>query len=869
MKRIFLFTGLLTAFTFTALAKQVDESTAKQVGQTFLSSAAGTKTQKNLNNLELVYSVVENNSSKTQKSQSITYFYVFNAGTDGFVIVAGDDNVIPILGYSNEGTFDPNNIPPNARKWFEGYKNEIRYAIDNNISATIEIQREWEDYYNNVPRKVHKAGSVAPLVSTKWNQGTYYNTSCPGSGNNKAVTGCVATAMAQIMKYWNYPVMGSGFHSYNHKTYGTLSANFGITTYDWSNMPNQVISSSTQPQKDAVATLMYHCGVSVNMDYSPSGSGAYTTGGNPSAEYALKTYFGYKNTLSGKSKNSYTDANWKNLLKIELDNGRPMLYAGNDGGTGHAFVCDGYDENDYFHFNWGWSGSGDGYYALTALTPSKGGIGGGNYIFTQNQRAIIGIEPTENVWDSTSNSKLKLASFLNIAATFRFVSDPISLTATVANNDTTIFNGTLGAAVFNSDGLLINFLDTIPVSISVGSNVVKTFTRKGGPPFIPGNYTVRILYKTTDNDWTIVGNGDATNQINYKSFTIEYSATIETYSNFTIKSNGGRLIKGESASVNVGVFNSSYNNDFYGKVSVWLSNIDGSSVQIIQIVDFATALKNGYLSAYAYIVNGLTFTGKITAEPGTYLMLLAYQKAGADTSWYYAGSSDYQNPVFVIVEAPLVYSDKYEPNNTCDSAAKLSLSFSGDKAVVKTTGSNFHIGTDQDFYKIDLPAGYNYTIKARLHDANNSGNGIIYYVDGLFSYSTDNCSTWSDTYDDIMTNDITMEDGGIVHFHVSPYFEGGTGSYLLEITIDRTPNVAIATITNNELRIFPNPTNGQLRITNYELRENTVIEIYDIYGKKLSHFTIHDSQFTIDISHLANGMYFLKVDEKVVKVIKK
>jgi hypothetical protein len=244
---------------------------------------------------------------------------------------------------------------------------------------------------------------------------------------------------------------------------------------------------------------------------------------------------------------------------------------------------------------------------------------------------------------------------------------------------------------------------------------------------------------------------------------------------------------------------------------------------------------------------------------------LAYKRKGENT-WYYAGSSNFQNPVFVIVEAPLVYPDKYEPNNTCDSAHTLPVSFSGNKATVKTTGSNFHIGTDQDYYKIDLPSGYDYTVKARLHDANNSGDGNIYYADGLFSYSTDNCLTWSDTYDDIMSGNISVQGNGSIYFYVTPYFEGGTGSYLLEINVDRT-STNIATITNDVLRIYPNPTTGQITVES-EKSKTESIEIYDIVGKKLSTFNFQLSTNEINISHLANGMYFLKVDGKTVKVVK-
>ena len=867
-----LFTGLLLIISTVTFAKQVDEQTAKQVGQAFLSGTSGTKIQKSLDNLELVYKVGTTNSSGSdnhKKLDQTTYFYVFNAGTNGFVIVAGDDNVSPILGYSNESTFDPNNIPPNARKWFEGYKEEIRYVIEQNIAATEQIQQQWTDYYNNTPKLVHKAGSVNPLLSTQWDQGTYYNTLCPGSGSTKAVTGCVATAMAQIMNFWKYPITGTGFHSYNSQNYGTLSANFGSTTYDWSNMPNKLTSSSSQTQKTAVATLMYHCGVSVDMDYSSSGSGAYVISAQSPvqhcSEYAFKTYFGYKNSLRGLQRSSYTQARWIDTLKKELNAGRPVLYTGYGTAGGHAFVCDGFDNNDYFHFNWGWSGVSDGYFAVNALNPSALGTGGGNGGFNSGQQIIVGLEPPDGNWTGDTTSTIKLYSTLSMPSSYIWFYNSISLTAKIANYDITTFNGTLGAAVFNSEGVLLAFLDTMQVSLLSMNFVEKTFTNAGGPPFIPGKYSVSILYKKAGGNWTIVGDGDSYGQINYKDFEVYYQSNIEVYSKFSVLNNGGRLIKDESASIHVNVANFG-STTFYGKFKVSLGKLNGNIVQDIQINDKTT---NGLQSLY---YDSIIFTNKITVEPGTYLLMLAYQKKGEST-WYYAGSSYFQNPAFVIVEAPLVYADKYEPNNTCASAAKLPVSFSGNKATVKTTGSNFHIGTDQDYYKIDLPAGYSYTVKARLHDANNSGDGNIYYVDGLFSYSTDNCSTWSDTYDDIMTSSITMPDGGSICFLAAPYFEGKIGTYLLEVNIDRTPTVSITTITNNELRIFPNPTTGQLIIaspTPSTGGEQTTIEIYDIVGKRVqqSPMSALSPETTIDISHLSNGMYFLKIDGKTVKIIK-
>ncbi len=209
--------------------------------------------------------------------------------------------------------------------------------------------------------------------------------------------------MAQVMKYWNYPTNGTGSHSYNHPTYGTLSADFGNTTYDWDNMLNVYTSSATQQQKDAVATLMYHCGVAVEMYYGIEESSAYLFW----LEDNLINFFGYNpTTIQHLDRSNYSNTEWENILKAELDAGRPILYSGDNGSTdvenisSHEFICDGYDANDYFHINWGWGGDCDGFFLIDDLAPGSGGIGGGMYDYRYYQTAIIGVQPNASYFES-------------------------------------------------------------------------------------------------------------------------------------------------------------------------------------------------------------------------------------------------------------------------------------------------------------------------------------------------------------------------------------------------------------------------------------------------------------------------------------
>lgn len=314
-------------------------------------------------------------------------YYVFNLPNDGFIIVSAEDFTLPILGYSDENEFDKNNIPINMADILSDYKSEIKYAKERGFTADSEILKAREEQLNNVPK--YRA-SVAPLLGAiKWDQSPYYNALCPvyNSYGSRCPVGCVATAMAQIMKYWEYPSRGQGSHSYN-SSYGTLSANFNVD-YNWASMPAATL---TAPNSEC-AKISYHCAVSVDMNFGPNGSGAYQT----DVPAALINYFKYKNTAKNANRSYYSDTQWANIVKAELDANRPVQYAGHGTGGGHSFVCDGYNSNGYFHFNWGWGGNSDGYFLLNALNPGSLGTGGGSGGFNSYQTIVIGIEPGENV----------------------------------------------------------------------------------------------------------------------------------------------------------------------------------------------------------------------------------------------------------------------------------------------------------------------------------------------------------------------------------------------------------------------------------------------------------------------------------------
>lgn len=319
--------------------------------------------------------------------QSFTECYLF-AGVDGkgFVLLAADDCVRPLLGYSLTGLFPAEDMPAHVRDWLEGVQRSIASAKKSGAGR----DPRWDQPL--CTSRKDGGRSVSPLITSTWDQVPPYNDLCPydSVAGGKSMVGCVATATAQVMRFWGHPAVGRGSHSYD-TPYGALSADFGTTTYDWNHMPNALTSVSSQEQIDAVSQLCYHVGVAVDMDYSYYGSSAFTqTLGNmvgESSETALKTYFRYNPMLYTDFKGLHSDAEWDSLCMRQLDMGRPIIYSGYGPMGGHAFVVDGYDTLGLFHVNWGWSGNFDGYFTLDSLD-----IGGG-YDFSAYSMALMDVYP--------------------------------------------------------------------------------------------------------------------------------------------------------------------------------------------------------------------------------------------------------------------------------------------------------------------------------------------------------------------------------------------------------------------------------------------------------------------------------------------
>ncbi len=306
----------------------------------------------NTSGMKLVYTDAQNEQPA---------YYVFGRDKQqGYVIAGADDLASPVLGYVDDGTFDYANLPEQMKAWLQGYADEIAWARRHENTASTYRQASTRPQRSEIPLMVH----------AHWDQSAPYNNKTPLLNGKHTATGCVATAIAQIMRFWQHPLKGKGSHSYEWESgETTLSMDFSKVTFDWANMPFIHTDSWTSKQDDAVATLMEACGYAMDMDYNTS-SGAVTA----VATQRLVSYFDYAPSNRHYFRDFYGLYEWEDLVYNSLANGCPVLYHGQGSGGGHAFVVDGYKDNGYFHLNWGWSGSANGYYLLTALDPATLGI---------------------------------------------------------------------------------------------------------------------------------------------------------------------------------------------------------------------------------------------------------------------------------------------------------------------------------------------------------------------------------------------------------------------------------------------------------------------------------------------------------------
>ena len=484
LRILYRFCALVFLAMALASAKPVDETTALNAARDFLASSRArglAKTGAEGINPVLLFKAQRSKAA----SPSTPLYYVYGEPGKNFVILSADDALNPVLAYSTESGFDAAHLDPITAFWLQGYEKEIGAFLDNPARASGSASGGRQALAKGSAAAPSAAAAVNPMLKTAWGQTGYIADQTP----HNYPTGCVATATAQIMKYWNYPERGTGSYSYTVPDVGVVSADFSAKPYEWQAMPN--VLNAPAP---AVAYLLFQVGVSMGMKYTPTSSGAgfYYAEGHPvNAEVALLENFGYKRSMSYQFRTDDLQK-WTTMLKGELDAGRPVLYAGrnHDESFIHAWVCDGYDANGLFHFNWGLAGKYDGYFAMTAYKPGDPNSWPSDLNYYHE--VLIGIEPRSR----NPAPEVTLMDVPTMAAASFPADRPIAVTAQISNSGFTPFNGTLKAVLFDAGtgkGTDLEAKENVSLAAKMPGKTAFTFGNPASPGLSPGNYLFRVL----------------------------------------------------------------------------------------------------------------------------------------------------------------------------------------------------------------------------------------------------------------------------------------------------------------------------------------------------------------------------------------
>lgn len=495
---------------------------------------------------------------RSDKTNNAPY-YAFNL-EQGYVIVSGDDEMTELVGYAENGFFDAENVPPQMQLWLNGYAEYVA-AVQSGKAKARKI------LLSDSPSVV-----VEPLVTTKWNQDAPFNNFAPeytddNNNTQRCATGCAATAMAQIMKFHNWPEQGVGHYSYEHQSFGTISSNFSEHVYDWTNMIDRYNNGEySNVQADAVALLMKDCGVSLNMNYGPvSGASIY------SYTPAFKNYFRYSSRTVNRS--GCETAEFTKIITDELQEGRPIIYCGTGEDGGHAFVVDGYDTNYFLHVNWGWGGYSDGYFDMNYMDPTGLGIGGGSGAFKWNQGIVLarplkdGVEPYEFIQQLcfVLYNDVQGGIFCEQEMPANKGDDVTILLRNTANLSGESFFGSLNVGVFNDSGALVTMGNEERIENNNGEllefqsgslysvDLPMTLNTAG---IADGNYIVRAMSKANGDVWRKFASTDCLN-ITVADGKVYLSAPTPNISLTGIGSYNGNVYKGNPFSVNITIHNGS------------------------------------------------------------------------------------------------------------------------------------------------------------------------------------------------------------------------------------------------------------------------------------------------------------------------
>lgn len=806
----------------------VNESFAKKIGESFISNKMG---KENVN-LNLFH------TEKGADGQA--NLYIFNVEGGGFVMVSASKKVQPVLAYSTEHGYD-GEIPETAWYFINNYSKNIDYCEEFDVLMDEEVENEWKSMENNELPVKKDAKSVAPLTQTLWDQSYPYNYYAPECDNYwngyHCYAGCVACAMSQIMKYWDHPMHGHGSHTYVHNTYGVQSANFGATDYNWSIMPVSLgyqIDDATL----AVALLMYHCGVSVDMNFGPNGSGAFSK----DVETAMRQYFGYC-AASYRERSQYTENEWITLLESELNKSQPVYFSGNsDSGGGHAIVCDGYDSNDYFSFNLGWSGSGNGYYSINDVAG-----------YHNNEAIVMNIKPLEI--NSDENGIIYVAadgtgdgsSWDNATPYLEYASACATNVSTMIWVKTGVYYGD----VENENGAF---------QIYKNNRVYGGFAGNEGPDFDLNN-------RDFEANPTIL-DGQGRRRVLYQTdhfMNSEYSI----WDGFTIQdgsagAGGGAYLCCNSRFVNC-KFLSNTANGFGGGAYIISAYYDNATVKFTGCVfDGNSGSLGGAICDMtgAQMLNCRFTNNSATTKGGAYYIYANKESKVVNTIFDHnsakLGGAMYNKGKITVINCDFVDNQAVENGGGIYNETRYSKFYNSIIWGNTKNGMANQIYGSSTFKYCAVQGGFDGTNIINLsneNDGSDSGNYPRFENPDAGNYAIDEFSVCVNAGDNSITG-ITGPDYLGNQRIVHDIIDLGAIEYQYDLSVDD--------VEDNGIVMFPNPFDNQLVI---KMGGAMNIEVYNALGQRIISAEA-ENEMILNTSEWKNGIYFVKVNGITAKLLK-
>lgn len=773
MKRITLSLIALLVCCISMIAQQRSESEAIQIAQEFFGKQ-GKSPQLSVVPTQKVNAQVRKKvaSARRAPAKNASFYVVNDEANNRFVIVSADERMCQILGYSDKGVFNPNFVPDALLELMADWDGQNSYL--RNLDSSIVFRR-----------KVNNTDAIEPLIKTHWEQSSPYNDMCPENvglaDGSRCASGCVATAMAQVLNYYKYPKTGTGYYSYyTESQYIHQECNFSSLDFNWDNIITTYDDNSTEEQKQEIAKLMHACGVSVAMDYgTKDGNGRVTSSSGAYAfdiPYALINHFNYNPNIVYKNKAYYSDEEWDDLILEELQSKRPVLYSGTDlaSRSGHQFILDGYDGNGLFHVNWGWGAlmllgeeiTYEGYYALNALKPRLTYFGNTveeDQVYSSNQAMVCGISPEycgsrEDVFysDYFELNQYQVALGGQIKVTLR----PLcySSSSTYSRASSTKFNGEVGVGVFDKEFNLIKVLysediscSTTPISLFPAANISK-YVSIPSSIFSPGSVYYIAPYAKGRNSTTPT-------LIRTKSSLYDYYLAEEKGGSVSFTRKGIP----PTIPVTAGDYNVSANADERWNINIWQDSEDATKYWISNL-DPAVAKKgynyeSGWNKVYGYINEDHTqLSVPVNQEIGKDIVIrnisggdnITIQLTEKDSKMYFSGINDIWGSKEFSEESEM---SKYQyttiaygkidiedptPEPTSDPVEKPSIDVSSNTFTLHcgTEGAAIYYTTDNTsptenssrYNYMSVPLYHNCTIKAIAFKGGQSSEVAIYKV---------------------------------------------------------------------------------------------------------------------------------------------